>query len=667
MVLDRFATKGYFLMETEKTEWRILMVGNPNAGKTMLFNRLTGLNARVANFPGMTVDFRQGNFVTNLGKSILAVDLPGTYSIIPLSEDEEVTAKAIFGELALQKVEKELIVAVVDATMLQRNLYLVAQLLELKRPLIVVLTMMDLVEKEKIKIDIKLLAERIGVEVIPVSAVNGDGLERLIKTIENVLTRDDSTTYLNQFLPPVTNPSVIKERYERVNSWLKDVEVKPSKISQERQFKIDDILLHKFWGLFFLFAIFAVMLEILFSGSAPLIEAMGNGISHLSNFLRPFFPEDSLFGSLIIDGVIAGVGSVIIFVPLIGILFFCIGILEDSGYLARATFLLDRIMNKVGLSGRSFVPLLSGFACAVPAIMATRVIESKKDRFVTILVAPLMSCSARLPVYGLLIAAVFATSPPFWGFIEVGAVVLISMYLLGIIFALLAAAVLKRTFFKSPAPVLILELPPYRIPRWSSLFHSVWERVQVFLREAGTVILAMTIVLWGLFTFPRYEISSGSNQNEVALLSHDELAMLQLKHSYAGRIGQFIEPVVKPLGFDWKIGVGILSSFAAREIFVSTLGVVYGLGHDQNEQSVTLKQAIRNDKNSQTGKPVYTPLVALSLMVFFALAMQCMSTLAITRRETRSIKWPLVQFSYMTALAWISSFTLFQVGSLLGF
>ncbi|MDA0712530.1 MAG: ferrous iron transport protein B [bacterium] len=654
-------------MEVEKAKSRILMVGNPNAGKTLLFNRLTGLNARVANFPGMTVDFRQGHFKADLGELVFAVDLPGTYSLIPRSEDEEVTTKAIFGGLALQEVEKELIVAVVDATMLQRNLYLVAQLLELKRPLIVVLTMMDLVEKENAKIDIKLLSERMGVKVIPVSAMNGDGLDQLIKTIEKVFAQNDFIENSKVIPQPATNPSIIKARYERVDCWLQNVVVKSTQISGARRLKIDDILLHRFWGLFFLFAIFATMLEILFLSSTPIIEAMGDGIYNLSNFLRPLFPSESLFGSLIVDGVIAGVGSVLIFVPLIAILFFFIGILEDSGYLARATFLLDRIMNKVGLSGRSFVPLLSGFACAVPAIMATRVIESKKDRFVTILVAPLMSCSARLPVYGLLIAAVFAASPPFWGFIEVGAVVLIFMYLLGIVFALLVAAVLKRTLFKSPVPVLILELPQYRMPRWTSILHNVWGRVQVFLREAGTVILAMTVVLWGLFTFPRYEPPNSLNVNSAISLHQDELAMLQLKHSYAGRIGHFIEPIVKPLGFDWKIGVGILSSFAAREVFVSTLGVVYGLGHDQNEQSNTLKQAIRNDINSETGKPLYTPLVALSLMVFFALAMQCMSTLAVTRRETKSLKWPLLQFSYMTVLAWVSSFTLFQVGTLLGF
>lgn len=644
-------------MDTLKIKPRILLVGNPNAGKTMLFNRLTGLKAHVANYPGITVDIREGTLRLPCKNQICVVDLPGTYSLHARSEDEVVTVSGVLGQLGTTSTN-DLIVAVVDATQLKRNLYLVSQLLELKRPMIIALTMMDEIQKQDIQINTLLLSQNLSIPVIPLSAVTGAGIDDLLAETDNWLKG-----FLKSPLEAGTNSQLsaesITKRYQQIETWLQGVIKKPQSRLTKSRLRADDLLLHRFWGPIFLVLVFATMFESLFLGATPFMGIMETLISDLSNNLLPLFPPGSLLGSLLTDGIIAGVGSVLIFIPLIAILFFFIGVLEDSGYLARATFLLDRLMSKVGLSGRSFVPLLSGFACAVPAIMATRVIESKKDRLVTILVTPLMSCSARLPVYGLLIAAVFSDAPPLWGFIEIGAVVMFAMLGIGIVAAFCMAALFKKFILKGPAPALILELPPYRMPHWPSLLQNIWTRVCLFLRDAGTIILAMTIVLWGLFAFPQHETKQAiKNQNEI---------QLQIKNSYAGQFGQFIEPVLAPLGFDWKISVAILSSFAAREIFVSTLGVMYGLGHNLDESKMTLKEALQNDINPETGKPVYTALVALSLMVFYSLAMQCMSTLATTKKETKSWRWPIVQFSYMTVLAWLCSFVLFQAGSALGF
>lgn len=627
---------------------RILLVGNPNAGKTLLFNRLTGLKAKVANYPGVTVECRKGVLQLPRGP-VEVVDLPGTYSLHALSEDEEITLRGVRGELGAGP-SHTLLIVVVDATQLERNLYLLTQLLELKRPLIVALSMMDMARKKRILVDADLLSQRLKVPVVPVSALNQEGIDELKLSIERHFLSAapaDATSETKIHLSK-PSPEEVARTYKQIRLWLDGAYHRPRRL--QPPFKADDIVLHPVLGPILLLLVFGLMFESLFAWSKPVIETLEDTVGLLGNGLREVLPAHSLLSSLLVDGIIAGVGSVIAFVPLIAILFFFIGILEDSGYLARATFLLDRLMSKVGLSGRAFVPLLSGFACAVPAIMATRVIESRKDRLVTILVTPLMSCSARLPVYGLLIATAFSTFPPLLGFIEVGALVMLAMYGIGIAAAFMMAAFFKRFVFKGPIPGLILELPPYRMPRWSSLTQSVLLRVRVFLREAGTVILALTIVLWALFTFPRAEEPDA-----------------QLRGSYAGQLGHLLEPALEPLGFDWKIGVGLVASFAAREVMVSTLGVAYGLGQAGEEESASLRSAIQKDINPKTGKPVYTPLVALSLMVFFSLAMQCMSTLAATRKETKSWKWPALQFSYMTLLAWLSSFAVFQIGSRLGF
>jgi ferrous iron transport protein B len=412
------------------------------------------------------------------------------------------------------------------------------------------------------------------------------------------------------------------------------------------------------------------------------MDAIEGAVGAVSDVVVQVVPSSlPLLQSLLKDGVVAGVGNVVVFVPQIAILFLFLAILEDTGYLARAAFLLDRVMAGVGLHGRAFVPMLSGFACAVPAILATRTIENTRDRIVTILVTPLVSCSARLPVYALMIATVFASQQKLWGVVEPGAVVMVAMYTLSIVAAVGMAAVFKRTILKSPTPPLVLELPPYRLPRAMSLYKAVASRVGTFLREAGTVILAITVVLWALLTFPidaevaaardkakaaaTVTIPEGAEREAELVAIENEARQVLVEHSVAGRLGHAMEPLIAPLGFDWKIGIGILASFAAREVFVSTLGIVYGLG-EADEESTSLRDAMRKDTRKD-GAPLYTPLSGLSLLVFFVLAMQCMSTLAAVKRETRSWKWPVFQTAYMTVLAVAASFLVYQGGRLLGF
>jgi ferrous iron transport protein B len=487
-------------------------------------------------------------------------------------------------------------------------------------------------------------------------------------------------------LAPVVS-HLIAARYRRVGEWVEGVITSPQPMAVPRSTRItrdvDRVLLHPVLGLSILVGVFLLLFVALFSWAEPLMGLVEDGISAAQRALGPLVPANlPLLRSLLEDGVLAGVGNVVVFVPQIAILFLFLSVLEDSGYLARAAFLLDRLMAKTGLHGRAFVPLLSGFACAVPAILATRTIENTKDRIVTILATPFISCSARLPVYALMIATVFSTMPPLFGVVPVGAVVMVAMYGLSISAALAAAAILKRTLLKSPTPPLVLELPPYRFPKLGQVARAVGSRVKVFLVEAGTTILAITVVLWALFTFPRdttLELHTQAARDAVIATTpageerDDKLAAVnargaaeQVKLSIAGTIGHAMEPVFAPLGFDWKLNVGILASFAAREVLVSTLGLVYGLGTETDEESEGLRAALREDKRDDGG-PLYTPLTALSLLVFFVLAMQCMSTLAATKRETGGWKWPAFQFASMSAAAYVGALLVFQIGKLLGF
>ncbi|HEV7843747.1 MAG TPA: ferrous iron transport protein B, partial [Pyrinomonadaceae bacterium] len=438
--------------------------------------------------------------------------------------------------------------------------------------------------------------------------------------------------------------------------------------------RIDRVLTHKVFGPVILILVMLLIFQAIFSWASLPMDLIDKGFGAVGDFARAQLPQ-GLFTDLLVDGVIAGVGGVLVFLPQILLLFFFIAILEDTGYMARAAFLMDRLMRGVGLHGKAFMPLLSSFACAIPGIMATRTIENPKDRIATIMIAPFMSCSARLPVYTLMIAAFFSTQKVF-GFISVGALMILSMYFLGIAVAICVAWIAKRTILKSPPPPLVLEMPPYRMPNFLTIFQTIWSRAWLFVQRAGTVILAISIILWALATFPRTEVKSNSNapssdvaQSENASRSSAEDEGVQekgeqLRNSFAGRLGHLIEPVIAPLGFDWKMGIALISSFAARETLVSTLSIIYNVGSDENESS--LIEAVRNARRSD-GSPAWTPLVAVSMMVFFVLALQCMSTVAIVRRETNSWRWPLFMVGYMLALAYIASFITFQGGRLLGF
>ncbi|OGQ24759.1 MAG: ferrous iron transport protein B [Deltaproteobacteria bacterium RBG_16_71_12] len=725
-----------------------LLVGNPNSGKTSLFNGLTGLSAKVGNYPGITVEHREGRCDLGGGHRLTLLDLPGTYSLAPRSDDEAVAVRGVLGLLP-DAPPADLILCVVDATALERNLYLVAQLRELPLPLVVCVTMTDTIEKDGRAFDAALLEKRLGVPVVATPAVRGGVValrERLRALLADAKPRrhalnppalpglDDATVDgagravaaaleragrswkgheralgllaasmcasggIDKLgLPPDVAEragvadawrvvrAVTEARYQRVAGWAVDVIGAAAGEPRSARFtrRLDAIALHAVLGPVILVGVFLVLFQALFSWSTPMMDGIDLVMGWLGAHASALMPESlPLLRSLVVNGVVAGVGNVVVFVPQIAVLFLFLTILEDSGYLARAAFILDRLMAGIGLHGRAFVPLLSGFACAVPAIMATRTIESTKDRIVTILVTPFISCSARLPVYALMIATVFSTQPPIFGVIAPGALVMVGMYGLSVAAALVGAAVLKRTVLKSPTPPLLLELPPYRMPHAGQVLRAVLARVRIFLTEAGTIILAITVVLWALFTFPRdqdiaqtaeaarraVEVTTApGDARDAELASVDaRAARLQVEQSIAGRLGHALEPALQPLGFDWKLGVGIIASFAAREVLVSTLGLVYGLGDASDENSPSLREAMRADRH-QDGRPVYTPLTGLSLLVFFVFAMQCMSTLAAVKRETGGWRWPAFQLGAMSALAYLASLLVFQVGKLLGF
>ncbi|NJK88734.1 MAG: ferrous iron transport protein B [Myxococcales bacterium] len=581
---------------------------------------------------------------------------------------------------------------------------------------VVALNMMDEVRSAGDAIAIEALATTLGVPVVPISARSGEGLEDLVQAIERALDSGKTSGGVQLELdaslrapieevatrlggdPPTAmwavgslaatdemlspededhpfhgNPT-LEQQIPFIRDVLRRFPELPAKLVEARHVRaaqiteavrarsstprvsitdrLDQWFLHPFAGGLIFGLLLMVMFQGLFAWSEPFMSGIEDLVGALQEGLRSVLFAGALT-DLLVDGVVGGVGNVIVFVPQIAFLFFFLGVLEDSGYLARAAYISDRFMARVGLHGRAFVPLLSGFACAVPAIMATRAIENRRDRLVTILVLPLMSCSARLPVYTLMIGSLFAGTSTIFGFLSVGGLLLMLMYTLSVTVAIAAAFVLKRTVLRSPAPPLVLELPPYRLPRPQDVLRRVFERCWAFVRDAGTIILALSILLWALLYFPR--APEGASPGE------------QVRSSFAGRVGHAIEPVVEPLGYDWKIGVGLLASFAAREVFVSTMGLVYDVGEDVDEENVSLRDRIRSEVRPETGTTVFTPLVGLSLMIFFLLSAQCMSTLAVIRRETRSWRWPLFSFAYMTILAWSASFIVYQGGRLLGF
>lgn len=641
----------------------IALAGNPNAGKTTLFNLLTGLKQKVANYPGVTVERKTGRWDLD-GNDTMLIDLPGLYSLDATSMDEQIALDVLKGEVEGAK-RPDAVIAIVDATNLERNLYLVTQILDLKLPTVVALTMIDTFEKEGHEIEIEKFSRLLGVPVVAVNAKAKRGIDELSKAVEKVIA-DGRTPEVS-----VNHSDAGNEIFSRYK-WISDI-VQGSVKHNDRDAHrfsdaIDKVLTHRIFGLVFLLLLLLGIFHVIFTWAALPMDLLDAGFGSIADLAKEQMGEGMLT-DLVADGIIAGVGGILIFLPQILLLFLFISILEDSGYMARAAFLMDRLMSGVGLHGKAFLPLISSFACAIPGVMATRTIEDHRDRFATIMIAPLMSCSARLPVYTLMISAFFAGQMVF-GFISAGALIMLSMYLLGIIVAVIMAFVLKRTLLKAPAPPLIMEMPPYRIPSIRTVLQNMFERGWLFVKRAGTVILAISIILWALAYFPRYAADSSPTSAEIVAeqTADGETAAQgdQLRNSYAGRLGHLIEPVIQPLGFDWKIGVALIASFAAREVLVSTLSIIYNTGAEETEESETLISAIHNETN-EAGEKVWTPLTAVTLMVFFVLAMQCMSTVAVVRRETNSWKWTGFMVAYMTILAYVAAFVTYQGGKLLGF
>jgi ferrous iron transport protein B len=612
----------------------VVLIGPPNAGKSTLFNRLTGLRQKVANFPGVTVEQRMG-LMAGVGRDDLTlIDLPGIYSLDPYSEDARVSIDVLRGKMP-GTPKPDAVLLVLDSLHLTRQLMLAAPVLAVGLPTLVLLNMSDLMEERGGSIDSLKLARELGTPVAQISAVHGTGLDAVPLFLNQHTARQPAK--------PLTLP-VLGNAFS-AHTWAAQVSRHTgyrAPLSVEGTRKIDNVLLHRFWGPLLFLAVVIGVFEVVFSIGQPLSDGFGEILSSIANLVRPLLPAGWL-QSLILDGAWKGISSVLVFLPQILLLFLFIGILEDSGYLARAALIADRVMRSIGLNGKAFIPLLSAYACAVPAIMATRTIENKRDRLATILVTPFMTCSARLPVYMLLIAAFIPNITYLDGFLGLRTLVMLGLYMAGLLAALTTARLLKSSILRSSDAPFILELPQYRMPTLHSLFLRLVDRARVFLRQAGTIILCVTLVLWVLAHLPVVHAAGG------------ELSTPELASSLIGRLGHFIEPAIAPLGFNWKIGIGLLSSILAREVMVSTLGTLYGAEADTH--ALSLQTALHQDL-SLGG--------ALALMTFFVFAMQCTSTMAVVRRETNSWKWPVVQFLYMLTLAWCGAFVVNHIAMAFG-
>jgi ferrous iron transport protein B len=607
----------------------IVLIGPPNSGKSTLFNRLTGLRQKVANYPGVTVEQRMG-LMAGVGRDDLTlIDLPGVYSLTPYSEDARVAVDVLKGKM-VGTPKPDAVLLVLDSLHLTRQLMLAAPVLALGLPTLVLLNMTDLMEARGGEIDPLKLARELGAPVAQVSAVRGTGLE----AVGLFLNQHSSGAATQQLTLPVVGNAA------STHSWATQVSRRTgyrAPLSAENSRKLDNVLLHRVWGpLLFLLVVVAVF-EVVFSIGQPLSDGFGEVLARAGALVRPLLPAGWL-QSLVLDGAWKGISSVLVFLPQILLLFLFIGILEDSGYLARAALIADRVMRTTGLNGKAFIPLLSAYACAVPAIMATRTIENRRDRLATILVTPFMTCSARLPVYILLIAAFIPNITYLHGFLGLRTLVMLGLYVAGFVAAMTTAFLLKSSILRSSDTPFILELPQYRMPTVRALLMRLVDRARVFLRQAGTVILAVTLVLWVLAHLPVIHTQAGS------------WGIPDLANSLVGRLGHLIEPVIAPLGFNWKIGIGLISSVLAREVMVSTMGTLYGA--DPGTQALNLQTALHSDM---------TLGGALALMIFFAFAMQCTSTMAVVRRETNSWKWPAFQFAYMLVLAYGAAFVVNRV------
>jgi ferrous iron transport protein B len=650
----------------------VALAGNPNSGKTTLFNALTGLSQKVANYPGVTVERKEGVWNTASGDFLL-IDLPGLYSIEAASPDEKVARDVLSGTIG--KIEKpDCIVVVVDSTNLERNLYLATQLKDFGIPIVIVLTMNDLLVKQGASIDEGKLSKGFAARVVQVDALDRTGIDKLADAIrESVAEGGENMT--SAWRPDSANdveesgPNEIFARYafiERIVAEAKRSEGScEGRSASARSEHIDRVLTHRVVGPLILLAILFMIFQLVFSWASLPMDLLDSVFGLLGDSVRDAMGQGSAT-DLIVDGVIAGVGGVLIFLPQILILFLFISILEDTGYMARAAFMSDRLMSGIGLHGKAFLPLISSFACAIPGIMATRTIENPRDRLATILIAPFMSCSARLPVYTLMIAAFFS-DVTLWGIVSVGALLMILMYLIGILMAVLVAFILKKTILRSPIPPLVLELPPYRMPSLRTVLQNMASRATLFVKNAGTVILAISVILWALayFQVP----GSGMATDAGSSVDATQVASQRLENSYVGHLGKLIEPAIEPLGFDWKIGVSLIASFAAREVFVSTMSIIYGMDEravDQVGGEGRIAESVRKARRAD-GSPAWTPLTAVTMMIFFVLSMQCMSTIAVVKRETNTWRWPIFMTLYMTGLAWLGAFATYQIGTIMGF
>jgi ferrous iron transport protein B len=602
----------------------VVLIGPPNAGKSTLFNRLTGLRQKVANYPGVTVEQRMG-LMAGVGREDLTlIDLPGIYSLTPYSEDARVAVDVLRGKMP-GTPKPDAVLLVLDSLHLSRQLMLAAPILSLGLPTLVLLNMSDLMKARGGQVDTLKLARELCAPVALISATHGTGLD----AVSLFLNQPGNGTADHPLTLPVLGNAA------SAHIWASQVSRRTgykAPLSQEGTRKIDNILLHRIWGPLLFLAVVIGVFEVVFSLGQPLSDGFGDVLARMGELVRPLLPAGWL-QSLLLDGAWKGVSSVLVFLPQILLLFLFIGILEDTGYLARAALIADRVMRTIGLNGKAFIPLLSAYACAIPAIMATRTIENRRDRLATILVTPFMTCSARLPVYLLLIAAFIPHTVYLHGFIGLQTIVMLSLYVAGFVGAMTTAWLLKSSILKSSETPFILELPQYRMPTLHSLALRLVDRGSVFLRQAGTIILAVTLGLWVLAHLPVVHVAGGT------------YAAPELADSVIGKLGHLIEPAIAPLGFNWKIGIGLLSSVLAREVMVSTMGTLYGA--DPATQAMHLQTALHHDM---------TLGGALALMIFFAFAMQCTSTMAVVRRETNSWKWPAVQFLYMLALAWGAAF-----------
>lgn len=700
-----------------KSNPKIVLLGNPNSGKSSLFNQLTGLNQKVGNFPGVTVDRKVGQCQLDEHARAEIIDLPGLYSLYPKSKDEEIVIKTLLD--VINPDYPDVAVVVADASNLKRNLLLFTQVRDLGIPTVLALNMVDVATKNGLEVDMEVIKAAFGIQVVNINARKGDGIDDLKHLLANPLLKEcvpfydllpeakevvssvyNIHSFCNSYrayqvalhaniipsFSAATKEKLAKtctdlglennnlqtkdtvERYRKISDVIAKALNRKQPSSTNWTAQLDKILTHKVWGYVIFLGVLMVIFQGIFSWSSWPQDLIDGFFASASETLSDLLPKGML-SSLLTEGIIPGLGGILIFIPQIALLFAFIAILEESGYMSRVVFLMDKLMRPFGLNGRSVVPLISGLACAVPAIMSARNIENRRERLITIFVTPLMACAARLPVYTILIGLVIPEGY-FFGVFGYQGLTLLGLYALGLVAALISAWALKGRVAQSAMNFLIMEMPVYKWPRWKNVGLTLWEKVKTFVWEAGRIILAISIVLWVLATYgptedmKQAEVTLAQEmENGTIILTEDEaeleLATRKLEQSYAGHIGHIIEPIIRPLGFDWKIGIALLTSFAAREVFVGSIATLYSVGDESDE--VGIQERLRRVKHPDTGEPMYTLALGLSLLVFYAFAMQCMSTLAITYRETKSIKWPLAQLGYMSSLAYVCAFIVYQL------